>query len=602
MQSSDDIRSNDGEPGTVNDDRLELLSREIRSNDIEPGTVVDGRFEILSLIGQGGMCMVYRARHVQLQKNVAFKMLHDRLACDADSVKRFQREALAVAELKHPGIVEVYGFGSWQDKPYMVMELLLGESLAETIKREGKLSEDKVFELGVRICDALEYAHERRIVHRDLKPSNVMLSSDGTPKLVDFGLAKLLPDSGKQVQKLTQTGQVFGTVLYMSPEQCLGQPLDGRSDLYSLGCLLYEAAAGVPPFDDDAPYVVLGKHLGEMPDPIPGVSETLNSLIMWAMAKSPEARPANAAELKHSLIDRVTRQSSPRTESPKKIDRTLDKKLLIAACSAIILVLAAAAGLLIMVREGTPLAPSRKSLSVADLADYGVAVENGDIAIEREDFETAQTEYARAMQIAVKFREKRRSAEATYKLCDAHFAHAGVLMGNKKAADLYAAAVLDAESALKQSDQLTEEQIVHCKYVLAYSHLMTKDARLAIGEFRWLIDHYIQKKDMKLAMNSQLCLARTYNKIGDYEAAFRAAQEARVSGEQNASEGTVAYALKDAIAARHSSFILTKKPKYRQEAIALSKTLLSMEGPFWPENDRHLFEEARRNLAEWEPK
>src|SRR6185437_8515474 len=191
------------------------------------GQVIDERYEIIDCLGSGGMCTVYKAQQLLLDKPCALKFLKRQLITDT-TVQRFQREAVTVSSLNHPNIVSVSGFGVWNSQPYMAAELVEGVSLAQLLQQQRRLEKTRALGIFNQILDALSHAHERGIVHRDLKPSNVMIAANDSVKLVDFGIAKLLPESGKEIQKLTQTADIFGTLLYMSPEQCLGYPVDAR--------------------------------------------------------------------------------------------------------------------------------------------------------------------------------------------------------------------------------------------------------------------------------------------------------------------------------------------------------------------------------------
>jgi serine/threonine protein kinase len=265
--------------------------------------LVDGRYEIIEQLGSGGMCTVYRARHVTLQREVALKVLQDKLLSSDDAVQRFQREAVAVSALNHPNIVQTFGAGLWGTRPYMAMELLSGLSLQELLNKERRLSTDRALPIFKQICSGLQHAHEQGILHRDLKPSNIMITTDGGTKIVDFGIAKILPESGKEMQKLTQTGDLIGTLLYISPEQLMGRPLDARSDLYSLGCLMYEVLEGKPPFTGEGPFEVISKHIGEPASPPTSCGSELSAIIMNLLAKEPAQRIQTAVALRKALDD-----------------------------------------------------------------------------------------------------------------------------------------------------------------------------------------------------------------------------------------------------------------------------------------------------------
>jgi len=278
---------------------------------LNPGDVVGDKYEILSHLGKGGMCTVYKAKHLLLKRVVALKMLHEKLVIDKDAIQRFQREAVAICSLKHPNIVEVYGCGVYETVPFMAMQYLEGKSLEQLLENKVRLSKEEALPIFTQILDALAHAHANNIIHRDLKPSNVMLTDSGQVILVDFGIAKILPESGKELQKLTQTGEVFGTVLYMSPEQCRAEDLDARSDLYSMGCLMYEVLDGQPPLRGDTSFNTMSKHLNESPRESKIVAGEFGSVVLSALEKDPAARPQTALELKESLLDPASFTGEP---------------------------------------------------------------------------------------------------------------------------------------------------------------------------------------------------------------------------------------------------------------------------------------------------
>lgn len=227
--------------------------------------VINGRFRIEEPVGIGGWSMVYRARDEKLQRLVAVKLLHLPLASDQEKRRRFENEARAASRLSHPNIVATYDYGlTPMGQPYIVMEHLEGETLADRLKRSGKLSPAQAVEIFKQAAEGLAYAHFRGLVHRDIKPSNLFITEGTvggcTVKIVDFGLAKSLGPAG-EISEITSTGQTIGSPAYMSPEQCLGEKLDGRSDVYSLTCSLFESMAGVKPFAGN-PMECMSGHVG----------------------------------------------------------------------------------------------------------------------------------------------------------------------------------------------------------------------------------------------------------------------------------------------------------------------------------------------------
>jgi serine/threonine protein kinase/Tol biopolymer transport system component len=275
------------------------------------GQVLDSKYELLARLGEGGMGAVYRARRVHIGDEVAVKVLHRSFVADADAVERFRREARAAAMLRHPNVVTIHDFGEarGEDAPaYIVMELAEGVSLRALLRSEGKLSAARAVALMQDICAGVGAAHRRQIVHRDLKPDNIIvLPPDGegereTAKVVDFGIAKLRDLAA--VPTLTQAGTLMGTPYYMSPEQCRGDALDARSDVYSLGAVLYEMLAGEPPFTAANITGVVTKHLTEPPPPLPTdarIPHALEKVCRRALAKDVDARQPEATTLAREL-------------------------------------------------------------------------------------------------------------------------------------------------------------------------------------------------------------------------------------------------------------------------------------------------------------
>lgn len=278
------------------------------------GSTFADRYEVVSIIGEGGMGVVYLARHQLMDRLVAIKMLHAHLVSNATSLKRFQQEARTASLLTHPNIITVHDFGVTDDgRPYLILDYVQGRGLKEVIEQEGLLSPERVVRISSQVCDGLSLAHSKGVIHRDLKPSNIMLLKDGQDevKLLDFGIAKLLPQSGIQSQSLTASGEVFGTPLYMAPEQILGFPTDARSDIYALGCVIYEVLCGSPPFTGHSLFDTMQKHISEPIHPFSRyktdlyVPEKLQSVIFKAMAKEPADRQQTMLELKEELQNTI---------------------------------------------------------------------------------------------------------------------------------------------------------------------------------------------------------------------------------------------------------------------------------------------------------
>lgn len=278
--------------------------------DLLVGTTLDGKYELLELIGAGGGGLVYKAKHRQLGTLLAVKMLISQLATSADHVRRFKREAKTAITLSHQNILSVHDYGvSIDGQPYLVMELVTGESVADHLIKRNKLPVSEVVAIAKQACDGLSYAHQQGAIHRDVKPSNLMLVPSGESwhvKIVDFGLAKAIrADAG--MERLTATGEVVGSPSYMSPEQCRGLPLDERTDVYSLGCSLFEMLTGDLPFPGGDPIAVLWKQVS---DPAPhlvlhGVDRKLNDaidrILQKCLAKEPDHRYRTVSELKQDL-------------------------------------------------------------------------------------------------------------------------------------------------------------------------------------------------------------------------------------------------------------------------------------------------------------
>ncbi len=265
--------------------------------------IFNGRYELHRRLGRGGMAEVYLARDQLLDRPVAVKVLFPALATDAGFVERFRREAQAAANLQHPNIVSVFDWGEANGTYFIVMEYVEGHTLADTIRDEGRLHPDRAAEITADIAAALGFAHRNRVVHRDVKPGNVLLTRDGGVKVADFGIARALSDSTDQ--NLTKTGSVMGTATYFSPEQARGAPVDPRSDLYSLGCVLYEMTTGHPPFSGDSAVAIAYKHVQENPVPPrridPALPETLEAITLKCLAKNAANRYPSAQDLRADL-------------------------------------------------------------------------------------------------------------------------------------------------------------------------------------------------------------------------------------------------------------------------------------------------------------
>ena len=290
------------------------------------------RYELGEILGFGGMSEVHLARDVRLHRDVAVKVLRADLARDPSFYLRFRREAQNAAALNHPAIVAVYDTGEAETAagplPYIVMEYVNGVTLRDIVHTDGPMTPTRAIEVIADACQALNFSHQHGIIHRDVKPANIMISTTNAVKVMDFGIARALSDSGNSV---TQTAAVIGTAQYLSPEQARGDTVDARSDVYSLGCVLYEMLTGEPPFVGDSPVAVAYQHVRE--DPVPpsrryeGISADLDAVVLKALAKNPENRYQTAAEMRTDLV-RVHNGEPP--EAPK-ILTDADRSSLMAA-------------------------------------------------------------------------------------------------------------------------------------------------------------------------------------------------------------------------------------------------------------------------------
>lgn len=276
------------------------------------GLTLNNQYAILELIGQGGMSAVYKAKELKLGKLVAVKvMLPHVLSSNEKTKQRFLLEARATASLSHPNIVAIHNYGTTETFPYLVMDYVEGDSLSDWIQERGAIPVNLAIPIFINIANAMAHAHNQNVLHRDLKPSNVMLvhtqNQKDLVKLVDFGIAKMLPQEGMESMHLTQTGELFGSPLYMSPEQCRGESLDVRSDIYAMGCLMYEVLSGQPPLRGNSVSATILKQLSETPEPFEALNKNLHiphrleAIVFKALAKSPGQRQQSMTELRDEL-------------------------------------------------------------------------------------------------------------------------------------------------------------------------------------------------------------------------------------------------------------------------------------------------------------
>lgn len=279
------------------------------------------KYEILGVIGKGGMASVYRARQINLNRIVALKIIHLNLIHDDEFLNRFKREAELGASLNHPNIVTTHDVGSIGDVHYMAMELLEGKNLHHIIKEKGKLSENETIQYIAPIAHAANYAHENGIIHRDIKSSNIIIVKGGIPKLTDFGIAHAAEGT-----KLTQAGAILGTPEYMSPEQAEGKTIDFKSDLYSLGIVMYECLTGFVPFNSENPLTTIHKIIYDTPPLVSNynsVSNRTKNLLQSLLEKDKEKRPASGEEIYNYLIAEYQRDITTKLEKDAGIESPL---------------------------------------------------------------------------------------------------------------------------------------------------------------------------------------------------------------------------------------------------------------------------------------
>ena len=261
--------------------------------------VLAGRYRLVAPLGEGGMATVYRGRDLRLGRDVAIKVLHDDRTGDRDFLARFQREAQLVASLSHPHIVPVYDVGEEDGTHFIVMEYVRGRTLKTAIEQEGALSPGRAVQIMLSVLDALDYAHAHGLIHRDVKPHNILLTSEGTPRLTDFGIARLVDGS------TTRTAAILGSAHYLSPEQARGEEATTQSDIYACGVVLYELLAGRPPFEGPNALAIAHQHLHATPPPLrelaPSLDARLEEVVMRALAKAPEDRFQDTSDFAAAL-------------------------------------------------------------------------------------------------------------------------------------------------------------------------------------------------------------------------------------------------------------------------------------------------------------
>jgi serine/threonine protein kinase len=319
-----------------------------------------GRYEVVDEIGKGSMGVVYRAYDPQINRHIALKLLRQDRVTSEELVQRFLKEAQAMGGLSHPNIATVYDTGRDHGTIFIAMEILRGKSLKD-LMAEKTLNLNEIVHIGVQVAEALDFAHQKGIVHRDIKPSNIIIDPNGNAKITDFGIAHIEDPAGNQQ---TIPGQILGTPLYMSPEQVMSNPVDGRSDLYSLGVILYEMATGTTPFKGENLAAIFQAILQGTPrapelDGSP-VSRNLSNLIMKSLNKDPAKRFQTGLEMAQPLKGCLQRRQS---DTIRGVRRPEKRKRLFPMVLAAIVILAAAAGLIyFMTGKSTP--PENKPLAV----------------------------------------------------------------------------------------------------------------------------------------------------------------------------------------------------------------------------------------------
>lgn len=352
---------------------------------LKPGELIDQRYEVVQVLGTGAFGTVYKARQPQFDRLVAVKVLH-RAIDNAEEVSRFEREAQAINTLKHRNIVAFYGFGVWNGAPYMVTELAHGENLFCVLSQTPQLERRRAIAIMQQVFSALSSAHQQGVIHRDLKPSNIILATteDGSEivKIIDFGLAKLLPGYGIPSQKLTETGFALGTVQYMSPEQCTGGIVDGRSDVYAAGCILYQCLTGRLPFEAAETVELMYQHLNAVARPLSEIlpkdamTEALQNFCDNCLSKEQDLRYASADEALKDLnaiaagqsgkVKAFSSSSSSRRRATIAFSQQRSKKPLVLAAAAVALLLVTTGYFMLNQNEAPDVVHNRRAVHSGD--------------------------------------------------------------------------------------------------------------------------------------------------------------------------------------------------------------------------------------------
>jgi len=506
------------------------------TNDTDPliGAIFADKYHIVSLLGSGGMSAVYKARHSLMDRMVAIKIL---VASDVASLKRFQLEAKLVSSLKHHNIVTVFDFGiSPQGQPFLVMDFLEGHSLEVEIGKFKHLTVLRSVSIFCQACDALYYAHKRDLIHRDLKPSNFMIvteENEDVLKLVDFGIAKHIAGEGDG-HKLTKPGMVMGSPVYMSPEQCLGRKLDQRSDIYSLGCVMYECLTGKPPLIGDTVVETLHKHVHEAPRSFASVNpafisipEQLENIVFKCLERDPDKRYPSMLELwtdlelfQNSLkpATRITQTDLVAMKMPATL--TSNPIEYVKENNAGLILIVVSSILLTCVFSYSQLRPKLAEKSQPEIS-YQQAKEAGNAAFGKANYAEAAKHFKEASKAAEKFdAEDPRLSEALNDLGNMYFredyypeAEHAFKNALRLRTDIF------GKSSLPAAESMADLGMVYCvENKIAQAQQLLDDA-LAIRKANAGADSLAYADSLK-------DLAALYNKIGREKDAFSSLQKA----------------------------------------------------------------------------
>jgi tRNA A-37 threonylcarbamoyl transferase component Bud32 len=340
------------------------------------GTIIDGRFEIVDFLGEGGMGTVYSARHKAMDRQIALKLLKSNLVAEENKVARFRNEARVLSGLDHPNIIAVHAIGIAETgQPYMAMDIVTGDSLSDAIAKRGPFPQDEALRVCIQICKGLQYAHEKKVIHRDIKPSNIILTEDAghtsVAKLVDFGIAKMLDSESPQ---LTQTGMALGSVFYLSPGQFEGRVADASSDIYSLGCTLYEMLTGEPPFNAETAFETAMMHKSKQLIPVntrnntANIDQSVQTVLDCMLQKDHHIRYQSAQEVEQDLECALQKRplKFAKTVKAKKAFRPKRRPVLAWAALGVVVTIVLVG--LAASKRTVDHSPSADKLTAADLA------------------------------------------------------------------------------------------------------------------------------------------------------------------------------------------------------------------------------------------